>query len=502
MNKLEELSPNNIIERYNSKEIDKFSTFQQLIAIIENSNNINHRIESIRYLLKLGIKKEAFFELLENLLISDSNPKIRSIAVKIIKNNFIEKAFDLMNWAYNHEDSIECIVNIISTIGEIDTYESKSFLINKLRDVKSDKYKSHLKRLFKNIKLNGYSASQLATILNNYHVIKFLEKKFKKINYKIKTGVVITLDLSNASNYHVFEWNILNRLPEIICTLNFLIKLDMKFNRIKIVSSAIKNLQSLKYLDLSYNKIKNLPNSIGKLHSLTYLNLKHNNLTDVPDIMGDLVNLKTLDLRANNLRYVPKSLNKLTKLEELILHGNKLDDLTLSFNNSSLKLLELGLNNLNHIPKGFKYLNSLKRLGLGSNKIIEVPFWIRKLTSLEELHLYNNNINELPSSIGKLSNLKELTLWNNNLRTLPQTFKSLTNLKRLNLSWNKFEVIPDILPDSLEILSLWGNNLKIIHEATKNLKNLRILDLNFNKNLEITENIRKKLEKNGLTIYK
>ena len=68
-----ELSPKFIQKNYGNKKLDKFSAINQLISIIENSENIQARIEGINVLAEINANTENVFKLLENLLISDSH---------------------------------------------------------------------------------------------------------------------------------------------------------------------------------------------------------------------------------------------------------------------------------------------------------------------------------------------------------------------------------------------------------------------------------------------
>ncbi|TFG00712.1 MAG: hypothetical protein EU541_01520 [Promethearchaeota archaeon] len=478
---------------------EKLSDFNHLISIIENSENIKDRIESLQELAKVGEANERYYNLLENLLISDSNHKIRYLAANSLKELFLNKSFIPMKWSFKHESSVKCLIAITNTLGAINNSKSRKFLWNELQNVSIKKYREHIDTLLEKRKLDGYSGPKLAELLNNCHVIRFLENKFGKLRYSLKLGKVIRLDLSNA-NSHVFNYKIL-KLPDFIGVLKDLTKLDLRFNRIKSIPNSIKNLTSIKYLDLSYNKIKKLPTDINSLQLLEYLNLKSNKIMSLPQGIKDLSNLKTLNLRSNNLASIPNNLDELENLEELILRGNNLDKLPLSFVGSHLRILELGLNNFKIIPNSLRNLKDLKILGLEGNQIHYIPQWIGKLDSLEILRLHNNHVHKLPSSIGNLNKLEKLTLWNNNLKLLPDSFKKLTNLKNLNLNWNNLERVPKNLPQNLEILSLWGNKIHKIPKSIEKLTKLKILDLNFNKDLDLSKDTIN-LEKNGLIIYK
>ena len=500
-----ETSPNQIYDKYINGRLDKSSTIDQLISIIENSNHAFIRAESLKILEKLGAKQNKVFHILENLLISDSNERVRNHAAHAIRTLFIDRAFDPMQWAYDHEPSAKCLVTIILSLGEIPTYKSKSFLLKKLSKIENPQFKKHLDYLFKSEKFNNYSNKHLAEILNNYIVVKYFEDRFSRIYYKIREGFVTELDLSSISS-NVFGWNILKRLPEFISVLQKLTKIDLKINRISTLPYSLGYIVSLKYLDLSNNIIKRLPTSIGMLISLEYLYLRYNNLRTIPSSIGFLENLKVIDLRHNKINTLPNSLKKLSNLEVLDLHGNQIHTIPDSIGKlSSLKKLELGLNNIKEMPNWLQNLQALEILGLGGNKLLtKLPEWIVSFPSLSELSLYDNNLKKLPGSIGNLRSLEELTLRNNQIKDLPESLKNLQSLKRLNLSWNNFTSLPEWIGSlsSLEELNLWGNKLHSLPESLGSMKSLKILNLNFNRFIkEIPEPIRA-LQAEGLIVYK
>ena len=67
-----ELSPHIIYDDYIKNKIDKSSAINQLLSLIDNSENLFIRIQSIKKLDKIKPTDKYIFDLLENLLISDS----------------------------------------------------------------------------------------------------------------------------------------------------------------------------------------------------------------------------------------------------------------------------------------------------------------------------------------------------------------------------------------------------------------------------------------------
>ncbi len=120
-----DITPKLIHKSYNNKELNKSSAIEQLISLL-NSEYINTRLDCIKILGVIDAQTNEVFKLLENLLISDSDPLIRQLAAETLKNLFKEKALSPMLWAYRHETSMNCLTTIISILGEINNQKSKA----------------------------------------------------------------------------------------------------------------------------------------------------------------------------------------------------------------------------------------------------------------------------------------------------------------------------------------------------------------------------------------
>ncbi|MFX1315845.1 MAG: HEAT repeat domain-containing protein, partial [Promethearchaeota archaeon] len=281
-----ERSPEQIYKEYIDKILDNTSAVDQLLYLIDNSDSYILRIECIEILNKIGTKDERVFNLLENLLISDSNEKVRNIAARVLKNNFLDRALEPMKWAIHHEKALNCLLTIVSTIGEINNEQSKVILLEKIKIIDNPDFNKSLRNLVKTKKIHNFKNERFAEIINNYLVIEYFEEKFSNINYQVEEGLVTELDLSGISS-NLFGRNILRNLPEFINILKYLKKLDLKINRIAQLPKSIGELTFLKYLDLSNNNLKTLPESVGLLNSLESLYLRYNNLTVLPDSISN-----------------------------------------------------------------------------------------------------------------------------------------------------------------------------------------------------------------------
>ncbi|MHA1755915.1 MAG: leucine-rich repeat domain-containing protein, partial [Promethearchaeota archaeon] len=344
------LTPKAILEDLRNKNLDINSSIQLLLSLIENAENIDLRRESLYILDKIcsnfNFKKDFIFKLFENLLISDSDEKIRTIAAHALFNSFPKRIIKLFKWILSYEKSIFVILEILQLLGKLN--DSKEILQQELEKKLNEKYLYNLESIqYK----NDYNTEQIANILINYFVLAHLSYKFGFLNYESKDGIVFKLNLSNIDNQgfrKIFDY------IKPITYLKDLSELDLKFNQLCQIPDCISNLSSLEKLDLSYNRLKRMPYSIGLLKNLKYLGLKSNRLISIPKSVGNLINLQVLILRSNYLRSIPNTVGGLKSLKILDLHGNKIKNL----------------------PSNLYQLKNLEKLDLGRNQISEIPLWV------------------------------------------------------------------------------------------------------------------------------
>ncbi|TXT60327.1 MAG: hypothetical protein BAJALOKI1v1_1280005 [Promethearchaeota archaeon] len=283
-----------------------------LKTLVTNSSNEMKRVESIYLLKEVARKDDLFFKFIENLLISDSNPTIRYITLKIIKEHYLDRAFEPLCWAYKHETSLECILQIISIFGEMNTHLSCEYLGHELRNIKISEFYSYVMNMMDKGESKTLDGAEMAKILTQYHIIKNFLAQFELIRYKIEKGRIIDLDFSFV--YHNgFTTSIIAQLPKIIRNLKGLRSLNLKYNKLKEFPRFIKYLTRLKYLDLSNNQISEIPTNITELNSLTHLDLSWNNLQYIPDEILHLSNLKSLNVRYNRIEHAREPLSYLKK---------------------------------------------------------------------------------------------------------------------------------------------------------------------------------------------
>jgi len=443
-----ELDPNKIYEDLIDKKIDKSSAINNLMILIENSNNTLIRFSSIQILAKIGenfentgISKKKIFKLFENLMLSDSSEKIRNAAVKILGEKFLEESLNPMKWALQHEQSPLCLntvfqtlIKIVKNLEKSNTRLSKFILIHELKQIPDKDFKIGFENIIEKRGFNKLTKYELSLILLNYFSITYLRKTIWRLNYTIENCKVIQLD---------FQFKGLIKVPDAVQNLDSLKTLSLRYNQITRIPEWINKLKYLESINLNVNTINQLPESIGLLSHLKQLSLWKNDLEVLPDSICKLEALEVLNLRLNQLKELPPDIGNLKHLRELNLHDNKLYILPNSISELiSLEKLNLSWNLLQTIPNSLNSLSKLKVLDLERNELSSIPETIGRLEKLEMMNLSDNKLSTIPKTIGLLNNLKYLNLSRNNIEKLPESLLSITSLTELNLTDNKLKEVP------------------------------------------------------------
>ena len=449
-----ELTPHKILVNIQNKDIDKLVAVENLISLIENSNFIRVRLDSIDILGQIDVKNKKIFDLLENLLVSDSNESIRNAAANLLKDHYLDKALSPMKWALQHDESpyalntiFEALITIIKNLEKSSDRTSRLDLIEEVNKIDEKEIKIGFEILKETKTIEDISNKDLVDILINYYTLSFLKKTFWRLKHVIENSKIVELD---------FIFKGLTSLPDAIKYLSSLKTLILRYNQLIKLPDWIGSLKDLKCLNLNVNNLTKLPESIGKLNSLKELLLWKNELSTLPESIGSVLSLEVLNLRLNRLEALPSSIGNLSSLKELNLHDNKLSYVPRSIGSlSSLENLNLSWNELTAIPESLGSIKTLKNLDLGRNELSIIPDSISALSNLETLNLSENRIRIIPKSIGSMSSLQVLNLSRNRLSEIPESLGSLTNLKELYLAENNYVKIPK----SIKLLK--ENDLKL-----------------------------------------
>ncbi len=271
------LTPEDIFQKYQNEELDRKTSINFLIFLIENSNDETMRVESLKTIGKIQTFDDELYEFIENLLISDSNLDIRCHTAEIIRAYYGEKSLSLLTWVLKHEKSIECLAIIVKTLIEIDTPDSKNLLFEEVEKIKKLKqlhvgsivstnhFRKQIKELFRKNKKKDVSSVVLGEVLLNFWTLLGIKKTFFSVYYELVNSRVVTLDLSDVE-FEVRGWkaeykNNITQLSEIpgLHHLTSLERLYLSNNKISDVE-GLEELLNLSYVDVSNNKIEYVKN--------------------------------------------------------------------------------------------------------------------------------------------------------------------------------------------------------------------------------------------------
>ena len=104
---------------------------------------------------------------------------------------------------------------------------------------------------------------------------------------------------------------------------SFVNKIDLSYGGIR-PGFQYEAFNRVSKLDVSYNRLRVLPKGICSLSSLTRLYANDNCLSSLPATVRFLIHLKELDLRNNRLKEVSKYIRDLGCLQRLSVEGNPL----------------------------------------------------------------------------------------------------------------------------------------------------------------------------------
>jgi len=360
-------------------------------------------------------KNENTFKILENCLISDESPLVRSTATRYLLLEFPKFSLIPLRYMIHNDRSIivlKTFLELLEYPNNQYSYELKKELINKLA--------------------------------NSYQVVPEESKFLLEIE-----------SIINRNSDINFCKPIINK--------NHVTALDFAGQKLKQIPDSIGSVSKLQYLNLWDNNLTTLPNSIEFLSNLKYLFLDWNRFRKFPDLRWDkLISLEKLSITNNfKLNEFPNSLFLLIKqnlIKKYINEGVHSNDTFV------LGLLEI--------------LTGMKLRKLTNSKLPKLYACEYKVDldgHIIGIYLYGYHsfqINYIPEHLCLLKNLEELVLRDQNITKIPAFIKNLSALKYLDLMRNKIEILPEFLSESisLEVLDLGVNKIKEVPEAIKKSK--------------------------------
>ena len=391
-----------------------------IISLIESSDNFDYRVKCMIEFGKIIIKNEENFKILENYLISDENPLMRSVTAKIMLSQFPKICINPLKWVIQNDKSIYVLKTLLDLL-ELSTTQTFESLKKALLDRLTDIYEVNPKEAHFLLEIEG-------DLTPDFEIGFF--KPLKKDKH------IISLDFAGRK---------LEKLPPSIGFLSHLEHLNLWDNNLTTLPDSIENLSALKFLYLDWNKFKNIPNiQWNRLTALEKLSYTNNYLIkQVPKSFLKLIKQNFI----NKYKYdgiLPDEAPILGFLEVLI--GMKLNKIQKKEKNPKLYACDYKLNTNGNIIGIYLH-------GYHSFQISYIPEELCLLTNLEELVLRDQNITIIPAAMKNLGALKRLDLIRNKIEIIPESIRELKSLEFLDLGENKIKEIPEFIKDSR--VDLW-----------------------------------------------
>ncbi|MHA2398458.1 MAG: leucine-rich repeat domain-containing protein [Promethearchaeota archaeon] len=317
------LLPKKIRSEISAGNLSKDKAADMLISLIEGSDDINTRVNSIKVLENLEFKSKRVYKTLENYLISDEDALLRATAAEYIIINYLDDSISPLNWVIQHdrsplvlkvffdyqkrfeEERFDMISERLkswknefaSTLGIVPEESNFFFDLEALFAEDKKNYQIDPKS-YKNFQdLADFKGGEPWLLINTNHIeglnFNYYKWKFIKDNIALINSFSKLIDLDfyiNSLKKYSYKYILISIIPESIGSLTHLKKLILKKNGLEKVPSSIKRLIRLKELDLSHNELKKVPQIIKKLKSLEKLNLKHNKIKRIPESLLAFLN--------------------------------------------------------------------------------------------------------------------------------------------------------------------------------------------------------------------
>ena len=312
------LSPETIFSGLKNKEINRNIAVDQLISLIEGSNNPKIRSESISILNQLKIHDPKIFKIIESSLLSDENPKVRRSAVNFIGHQYIKEGLDTLTWVVQHEKSPLVLKTIFDLNLELTDTRLKSL---------SRELNEYLEKIALAVGIISTEAKfilDLEAIFAQNEENYVLELKSYQFYKKLKDPKLgeFWLTMKNkhieSLSFNYFNWRYVKRNPDMfdsisnlqdpLVYLNLLRKILATYNANFKIPESISLLTKLRKLNLSKNCIIELPKSMFLLSNLEYLDLSYNMLNEIPEEITNLKSLTSLRIQNNQISRNPKAL--------------------------------------------------------------------------------------------------------------------------------------------------------------------------------------------------
>ncbi|MHA1336999.1 MAG: leucine-rich repeat domain-containing protein [Promethearchaeota archaeon] len=274
-----QLTPEIFAQKYKEGKLQTNEAETLLIDLIENSEDDNNRLNFLKVAKKFNIKGKKFYKFLENIILSDNNPEIRSIGIEILAKLYPIKSIEPFRWIIKYEKYISVLLKLLWEITKSEKNEKLyGILVNDFLE---------------------FFNPQKYEILNDplLDIERLVIEILKKINaVKIKDGYIESIDLSGLN---------ISELPDFFAKFSKLKRLIMYKSIFQEIPKSIESLTHLEEIILSSGNIRRIPEFFGELKNLRYLNLNNNKIQIIPKSFEKLSNLRYLELRGNDILIFP-----------------------------------------------------------------------------------------------------------------------------------------------------------------------------------------------------
>lgn len=314
------LSPDKIYSSVANGKVSKAIAAEQLISLIEGSDNPTTRAESIKTSEKLKIHDKKIFKILENSLLSDESPLVRKSAAKFIGRIFLKEGLNTLIWVVQHDKSPRVLKVISDLNSRLNNARFKSL---------SKEINAYLAEIALSVGIVQNEAKfilDLEAIFAQNETDYELELKTYQFYKKLKDNklgeswLTIRNKRIESLSFNYYNWKYLKEIPSMFDSifelqdpmvyLNFLGKLALKSNEILKIPDSLALITNLQKLNLSRNNIKEFPKSILSLSCLKYLDISHNQISDIPVEIKNLKSLDVLRINHNQIRKIPNFLRE------------------------------------------------------------------------------------------------------------------------------------------------------------------------------------------------
>ncbi len=125
---MSDLNPTEIYRRYQHKELDKALAVSYLKSFIENSSEEVLRARSTELLGEMNLEVDEVFKFFEHLVTSDLSEEIRIASARVIIANYLEEGEVLLKWVFQHDQSINCLLEILKSLQSSTTTKAEELI--------------------------------------------------------------------------------------------------------------------------------------------------------------------------------------------------------------------------------------------------------------------------------------------------------------------------------------------------------------------------------------